>query len=325
MSNFTVGQQIGINAASSAIGGVIGLANSALQHKYNKDLASYQNDINIQNWKMQNEYNSPVNQRKRLEDAGLNPSLMYGNGATSTANAGNIPQYQQMGVDISQNMLSAMQMAQMAANIRSTNADAKGKEIENQYKDEYWRQSIGNLIDDRNIKQINYKQFVKDYENTELKYDALRAQIDQARATVGNINEDTLNKKQQRRNMEIQEALDTFNLVVMKPKEAKILDEQADAIKAKTAVDIATEKKIKADTIYEEWRNQFIKDNGYEPSAAATQLIAQLIGRAAQESDSGGLVNGVKNVINGAKKYRGKNLGEIAEEKKKEAAEKNKK
>jgi hypothetical protein len=320
----SAGAQIGVNAASSVIGGAIGLANTALQHKYNKKLATYQNDINIQNWNMQNEYNTPAAQRKRLEEAGLNPAQMYGGGSTSAGNAQSLPAYQQAGVDIGQNMLSGMQMAQMAANIRNTNADAKGKEIENQYKDEYWRQSIGSLIDDRNIKQVNYKQFLADYENRELKYDALRVQIDQARATVNNIDEDTLNKRQQRRNMEIQEALDTFNLIVLKPREAKIADYQADSLKADIAVKTATEAKIKADTVYEEWRNQFIKDNGYEPSAAASQVILQLIGRAAQESDAGGVTGVFKGVKEGFKRNEW-DLGKIKERKLKEAEEKKKK
>ena len=34
-------------------------------------------------WEMENEYNKPVNQMARLQEAGLNPNLVYGNGATS--------------------------------------------------------------------------------------------------------------------------------------------------------------------------------------------------------------------------------------------------
>lgn len=38
-------------------------------------------------WSMNNEYNTPVNQMKRLEEAGLNPFLVYGNGATGNTSA----------------------------------------------------------------------------------------------------------------------------------------------------------------------------------------------------------------------------------------------
>lgn len=39
----------------------------------------------LTDWNMQNEYNSPAAQMKRLKDAGLNPNLVYGDGATATS------------------------------------------------------------------------------------------------------------------------------------------------------------------------------------------------------------------------------------------------
>ena len=44
---------------------------------------------NIELWNMQNEYNAPVNQMRLLKEAGLNPNLVYGSGAT-TAQADSI-------------------------------------------------------------------------------------------------------------------------------------------------------------------------------------------------------------------------------------------
>lgn len=43
---------------------------------------------NLQDWEMQNAYNSPAAQMQRLKDAGLNPNLIYGNGADATSSAG---------------------------------------------------------------------------------------------------------------------------------------------------------------------------------------------------------------------------------------------
>lgn len=57
------------------------------QYEYNMKMAKWQNDVNIANWKMQNEYNLPSNQMQRLKDAGLNPNLIYNNGASNTAGA----------------------------------------------------------------------------------------------------------------------------------------------------------------------------------------------------------------------------------------------
>ena len=86
-----------IGGGSSIIGGVVGnfMNRRAIreQNKANKELAKYQYDLNMEAWRTQNEYNSPTNQVARLERAGLNPQLAYGNGQQA-GNAGTPPQYQ---------------------------------------------------------------------------------------------------------------------------------------------------------------------------------------------------------------------------------------
>jgi hypothetical protein len=52
-------------------------------------------------WNMQNEYNSPEAQMDRYREAGLNPNLIYGNGSSSSGNATETPQYQQVRGDFS--------------------------------------------------------------------------------------------------------------------------------------------------------------------------------------------------------------------------------
>jgi len=42
----------------------------------------------LADWNMQNEYNSPLQQMERLKAAGLNPNLVYGNGATAQSTQG---------------------------------------------------------------------------------------------------------------------------------------------------------------------------------------------------------------------------------------------
>lgn len=50
-----------------------------------KDAMREQNEFNLQMWHMQNEYNKPINQMKRYEEAGLNPLLIYNQGNPGNA------------------------------------------------------------------------------------------------------------------------------------------------------------------------------------------------------------------------------------------------
>ncbi|AXH76462.1 MAG: DNA pilot protein [Microviridae sp.] len=60
--------------------------------KANRELAEYQYSKDLEMWNKGNIYNSPTAQMERLREAGLNPNLVYGNGATGNM-AGSLPQY----------------------------------------------------------------------------------------------------------------------------------------------------------------------------------------------------------------------------------------
>lgn len=86
------GVSVGTGAALAAAGGSLlntGLssvfANSANKKSKNAALTQFW----MQNYFMnkQNEYNKPINQMARLREAGLNPNLVYGNGAGSLESA----------------------------------------------------------------------------------------------------------------------------------------------------------------------------------------------------------------------------------------------
>lgn len=62
-------------AIGSAVGGAITAQNQNEQ----------QMNQNIKMWQMNNEYNTPLNQRKRLVEAGYSPALMYGNGTVGNS------------------------------------------------------------------------------------------------------------------------------------------------------------------------------------------------------------------------------------------------
>lgn len=114
-----LGAQAGINLGTSALNGLLSFG-----------MAKYQNKLAIQNWQMQNEYNSPKNQMARFAEAGLNPNLIYGSGnpgnASSAPDASNVGQVQ----------FQEMQLANMLMQLRSNAADVKLKEQE--YKKKWY-------------------------------------------------------------------------------------------------------------------------------------------------------------------------------------------
>lgn len=137
-----LGAQAGINLGTSAINGLLSFG-----------MAHYQNKLAIQNWKMQNEYNSPKNQMARFAEAGLNPNLIYGSGnpgnASSAPDASNVGQVQ----------FNEMQLANMLMQLRSNAADVKLKEQE--YKNRFYeteqnmiRASLGHIDRDAIIAYI---------------------------------------------------------------------------------------------------------------------------------------------------------------------------
>ena len=63
-----------------------------------KKIARYQFDLQKEMWELQNEYNTPAAQRLRLEEAGYNPNLLFGQGpGVSTGNSTDYPKPQQPG------------------------------------------------------------------------------------------------------------------------------------------------------------------------------------------------------------------------------------
>lgn len=88
----------GVGALGSLFGGLFGKKGSDKTNQMNLQIAretnqanrenqEYQNAWNLEQWNRENEYNSPLEKRKRLEAAGLNP-IFYG--LDGVANAGSL-------------------------------------------------------------------------------------------------------------------------------------------------------------------------------------------------------------------------------------------
>lgn len=79
------GWAAGIPIAGGILNGISqGFTNRA-NRKWQHKMYNIQRADALKDWNMQNEYNSPAAQMARLKAAGLNPNLVYGNGASTVA------------------------------------------------------------------------------------------------------------------------------------------------------------------------------------------------------------------------------------------------
>lgn len=99
------------------------------QSELEKEMMSYQNDLNVANWNMENEYNSPKAQYQRYTDAGLNPNLIYGGSGSVSGNAGSVSGVGlgAVGTGHSDANDALMFQKQMSANLASQMADTSLK------------------------------------------------------------------------------------------------------------------------------------------------------------------------------------------------------
>lgn len=174
-----------IAGAGSLIGGLFSSHGSRDAARYqlqaaretnqtNRDIAEQNNKFNERMWNLQNEYNSPVSQRARLEAAGLNPYLMMDGGSAGVAESAPAADtsgtqvapdvgstiaggYQALGNSIS---AAASQIAQMTyqndlqqANVNKTNAEARNADLQNQYDDLRNQFATAQFLTDLRLKQ----------------------------------------------------------------------------------------------------------------------------------------------------------------------------
>ena len=149
-------------ALGSAVSGGLGLIGNAINYNYQKNLASQQNQYNIDMWKMQAEYNSPQAQMQRFQEAGLNPNLIYGQG-----NNGNMSQPPQMVTPEAPEVSKSMQEIGKAFNVENLRTIiANRKKVEEEAHQE--RLATKNMQDERAA--LHRLSFAYDYDLTSGRY-----------------------------------------------------------------------------------------------------------------------------------------------------------
>lgn len=129
---------IGMSAAQSGanIGGAI------ISGIYNRKRQQEAQKWSEQMWNKQNEYNLPINQIKRLQEAGINPNLAFGSAASAMGTTvPSVPRYSDapdFGAAVSSGIRGYMERRyermQVLNNIREQNANIVEKEMDNETK-----------------------------------------------------------------------------------------------------------------------------------------------------------------------------------------------
>lgn len=279
-----------IQGAVAGLSSLAGMATAGVQHKYNKKLADYQNDINIQNWNMQNEYNSPIEQRKRLEQAGINPAAVFGSNSTSSGNAGQIAQYQRQGIDISQSMLAAGQLSQLAATIQKTksdarlnNAQAENMEIQNMYQSAKEQSIIDNYLSNTNLnkqKESNLKtendKMLQEISNMKIQADKLNKEIDKMDEEIALIKAQATTEDERAKLLRLEQTTELFQQSLIKAQESNQRS-QASLNYVMEGYYGAQTESVNADVVVKQFKHDYRERYGTDPDAGTVSFITQLI------------------------------------------------
>lgn len=150
-------------------------ANKAFSRQ--KALLQMQNQMNIDNWRMNNAYNTPERQKERLIAAGLNPDMMYGQqgiagsfAPPSGASAPSAPQAQ-MGTADAANAALAISQAKKAGE------ETLAQQIRNQYLGREIELTLTDLEQSGNLKKEQIGQIKQSVLESQANIEALKQRL----------------------------------------------------------------------------------------------------------------------------------------------------
>lgn len=189
-----------ITTGGHLLGSLLGFGSQQQTNAANMEIAKYQYEKNLEMWHRNNEYNSPQAQMQRLKNAGLNPNLVYGNGAVGNASstppqfeAPTMQAYTNFGdLGASAGFDAYMRSRMVDADIRNRDADTFNKNLQSselQYNiDTQWLRTYRSIAEldialsegkEKRIKLDNFKDILNmTLSEMEARRDNYRSMID---------------------------------------------------------------------------------------------------------------------------------------------------
>lgn len=159
------------------------------QRQWSREMYDLQNQRDIEFWNMQNAYNDPLAQMQRLNEAGLNPHLVYGNGADTQAGPiathsapqpnTKAPQFAPLGDAITSGLFSFLDVQQKKANVARTDAETEAitaNTANREFLNKLNTDSYLSLLRSNLANQVNKGHF--DAESSRVNYEKLSTLID---------------------------------------------------------------------------------------------------------------------------------------------------
>lgn len=181
-----------IGAAASIAGSAVNSANSSAAadkaYKRQKELMAMQQQYAVENWNREVNYNDPRQQMMRLKAAGLNPDLVYGNGAagleapsTAAPTAPSAPMQVTSPGNFGSAVSDAVNAAVGMAQAKKAGSETIGQQIQNEYltktlKDRVRSVALANDWTEQDMRKMD--QEIANYSN---QWSLWQNQIDQMR------------------------------------------------------------------------------------------------------------------------------------------------
>lgn len=220
-------------------------------NRQNAEIAAENRRWQTDMMKYQNEWNSPANQRKLYEEAGINPYMALGNfGDSTSADPGSSPTPPMEAPDLSAGFNSAASAVMQSAAIDLQHAqaekarkDAESVGIDNQTKLLRDIATLDNLIEEARERHANVDYLVTLRENLVKRYEYESAES-QSRTELNRANKAKTEKETEV--LDLERRLREFDLKNLKPLEVRRLQRDIDEASSRIAVNYKSVEQMSA-------------------------------------------------------------------------------